>query len=197
MTDASLKPHLLITGAPGCGKTTALRRAAEQLANLRPGGFYTEEMRTGGERVGFRLVAFGGGTEVIAHVDFPKTWRVGKYGVDAAALDRAAQATLAPGGGAALYFVDEIGKMECLSTRFVELMRRLLDSGAPLVATVALHGAGLIAEVKQRADCELWTLSRADRDAIPARIVVWAAERGFAAGEKHAGAANGPARQSR
>lgn len=63
--------------------------------------------------------------------------------------------------------------MECLSERFVVRMRHLLDSQHPVVATVAWRGEGFIAEVKRRKDCELWTLTRANRDDIPMRIRAW------------------------
>jgi nucleoside-triphosphatase len=115
---------LLLTGAPGTGKTTVMRRLAEQLGRKRIAGFFTEEMRTRGERRGFRLVAYDGAAAVIAHVDFPKTLRVSKYGIDVAAIDRAADAALAPPLSVELYLVDEIGKMECFSAVFVERMRR-------------------------------------------------------------------------
>jgi nucleoside-triphosphatase len=90
------KRHLLLTGSPGCGKTTVIRKLAAQLASERPGGFYTEEIRAGGVRRGFRLVTFGGAEAVLAHVDLPKTHRVGKYGVDVAALDAALEVALQP-----------------------------------------------------------------------------------------------------
>lgn len=108
---------------------------ARDLADRSLAGFYTEEMRARGARRGFRLVAFDGAKAVIAHVDFPKTHRVGKYGVDVAAIDAAVEAALAPRAGAAIYLVDEIGRMECLSERFVVRMRDLLDSRHPVVAT--------------------------------------------------------------
>jgi len=41
-----------LTGVPGVGKTTLLRRVAAALVGRRPSGFTTEEIRTAGERVG-------------------------------------------------------------------------------------------------------------------------------------------------
>ena len=167
---------LLITGAPGIGKTTVIRRTAEGLKHKGLRGFYTEEIREDGERRGFRVVSFDGTTQIIAHVDFLKRHRVGKYGVDVAALDDAA-ALLRPDPDARVYLVDEIGKMECLSDRFIAAMRILLAGHAPMVATVGAHGGGFIAEVKRRPECELWEVTPVDRDELPARILAWLAER--------------------
>jgi nucleoside-triphosphatase len=163
-------PHLLLTGTPGVGKTTVLKKLAERLGAASLAGFYTEEIRERGVRLGFRLVTFEGAERVIAHVDFPKAKQVGKYGVDVAALDEMAEAALAARPEVALYLVDEIGKMECLSEKFVAAMRALLDSRVPVVATIARNGEGFIAEVKRRGDCELWTVTRANRDALAERI---------------------------
>jgi nucleoside-triphosphatase len=171
-----MKRHLLFTGAPGSGKSTAILRLA-RLLDSPPRGFYTEEVREGGERQGFRLVAFDGTEAVIAHVDFPKAHRVSKYGVDVAAIDEASERLLAPRRAAPVYLVDEIGKMECLSQRFVARMRELLDSEATVVATVASKGGGFIGEVKRREDCELWTLTRGNRDAMPQRVLDWLRDR--------------------
>jgi nucleoside-triphosphatase len=176
-TPANAPRILLITGHPGVGKTTVVRRVAEKLdaAGLR--GFCTEEFRKAGERRGFRLVGFDGTTRVIADVDFPKRWRVGKYGVDVAALDDAA-ALLLPDPGARIYLIDEIGKMECLSAQLVAAMRTLLESGLPVVATVGARGAGFIAEVKKRPDCALWEVTHGNRDELPARVLAWLAAKG-------------------
>jgi nucleoside-triphosphatase len=160
---------------PGSGKSTAIRRLAERL-DTKPRGFYTEELREGGERRGFRLVGFDGYKARIAHVDLPKTHRVSKYGVDVSAIDEAAERLLAPTRGHPVYLIDEIGKMECLSEAFVSGMQRLLESNVTVVATVASRGGGYIAEVKQRKDCELWTLTRANRDAMPERMLAWLAK---------------------
>jgi nucleoside-triphosphatase len=166
---------LLVTGRPGIGKTTVIRAAALKLAGAHLVGFYTEEIRAARERRGFRLVTFGGEEAIIADVDLPPP-RVSKYGVDVALLDRLATTLRKSNDKSAIYLVDEIGKMECLSRAFVAAMRHLIDSGVPLVATVAVRGGGFIEEVKRRPDVELWTVTTATREALPDRIVAWIEE---------------------
>ena len=163
---------LLITGTPGVGKTTVIRRVAERLRNVKLGGFYTEELREAGARTGFRLVDFDGHALTFAHVGFGGP-RVSRYGVDVAALDARAEALLAPRPEVAVYLVDEIGKMECLSPRFVAAMRTLLASGCPVVATVAKKGAGFIAEAKRWPGATLWEVTHANRDRLPDEICAW------------------------
>jgi nucleoside-triphosphatase len=167
---------LLMTGVPGVGKTTLLRRVAEK-AERRLGGFTTEEMRKRGQRVGFRIVPLHGSARVMAHVDLGGGARVGRYGVDVAAIDAVAEATLALDPGVEVYLVDEIGKMECFSQRFVAAMRRLLDSDRPLVASIARTGGGFIAEVKRRQDVELWEVTARNRDALVDPVLEWIAAR--------------------
>lgn len=170
-------PHvLLLTGAPGVGKTTVIRRVAAQLEMGQLRGFFTEEIREGGGRRGFRLVGFQGEERVLAHVAFPKDHRVGKYGVNVAAMDDAA-ALLAPESPAGAYLVDEIGRMECLSERFVFAMRALFAGRTPVVATVALRGAGFIAEAKRLPQSLLWEVTHGIRDEVPARVKSWLTEK--------------------
>jgi nucleoside-triphosphatase len=167
---------LLLTGRPGIGKTTALRAIAARLRGRRLSGFYTEEIREDGERRGFRAVTLDGREATMAHVAIRSRARVSKYGVDVAVVDDLARATLARGDADA-YLVDEIGKMECLSSGFVSSMQALLDVGVPVVATVGLRGGGLIAAVKRRADAECWQLSVANRDELPGRALEWLRQR--------------------
>jgi nucleoside-triphosphatase len=91
--------------------------------------------------------------------------------VDVVAVDAVAEETLAVEPGVSVYLVDEIGKMECLSARFVALMRALLGSDRRIVASVARRGGGFIEEVKARPDVELWEISPRNRDTMVGRIL--------------------------
>ena len=169
---------LLLTGRPGVGKTTVVRRAAELLQGRRISGFYTAELRdAAGRRRGFEAVLFGGGRSTIAEVGLAGPHRVGRYGVDVAVIERLAEATLRPAAGADFYLVDEIGKMECLSGRFVRAVEELADSGALLVATVARWGGGLIADIKRHPGAEVREVTAANREGLPRRVAAWVSQR--------------------
>jgi nucleoside-triphosphatase len=160
----------LLTGPPGVGKTTALRRVCDALAGWPLRGFWTEEVRVAGVRQRFRLVTFDGEQHTIADVRRPGPPRVGKYGVDVGAIDAVSRRVLVPDPNVRLFVVDEIGKMECLSHGFVDTLRTLLAQRRPLLATVALRGEGLIEDVKRDPCARLVHLTRDNRDRVPAEI---------------------------
>ncbi|WP_447971953.1 nucleoside-triphosphatase [Nitrospira sp. Kam-Ns4a] len=157
--------HLLLTGRPGVGKTTLVRALVSRLMAFRPAGFYTEEIREQGTRRGFRLVTLDGRTLVLAHTSH-RGPRVGRYGVDIPGFERLLAALDLRHAAARLVVVDEIGKMECLSRRFVEEIEAVLDGPAPLLATVAQKGEGFISSVKRRPDCRLVTVTIENRDRL-------------------------------
>jgi nucleoside-triphosphatase len=72
-----------------------------------------------------------------------------------------------------VYLVDEIGKIECLSKRFVAVMRSLLIGPKPVVATIALRGGGFITEAKRTQGAVIWEVTRANRDLLPSRGLRW------------------------
>jgi nucleoside-triphosphatase len=152
------------------GKTTALRRVCGALQGWPLRGFWTEEVRAHGARQGFRLVTFDGEQCIIADAHRPGPPRVGKYGVDVAAIDTVARRVLVPDPAVRLFVVDEIGKMECLSQEFVDVVRTLLAQAQPLLATAALKGEGLIEEVKRDPRARLVHLTRDNRDRLPEEI---------------------------
>jgi nucleoside-triphosphatase len=164
---------LLLAGVPGVGKTTVIRKVATSLSGFGLAGFVTDEIRTERGREGFRLITFDGQEAVMAHIDLHTPHRVGRYRVDLQAIDRLVQSALNLKRNADLYLVDEVGKMECLSAAFVTGMRSVLNSGKPVVATVASRGEGFIEEVKQRQDSVVWKVTHENRNALPGLILDW------------------------
>jgi nucleoside-triphosphatase len=164
---------LFLTGIPGIGKTSVIKKVAASLADHKIAGFYTEEIRDHNVRQGFALVTFNGDRIVMAHVDSNSAFRVSKYGVDIAAIDRAVRIIMAENTSADLFLIDEIGKMECYSELFVEKVSTVLDSGKPVVATIALKGGGFISAVKNRPGTELWKITKQNRDGMATMVLEW------------------------
>ena len=163
MSSESVK--ILLTGSPGCGKTTAIRRIVEKLDLGRVAGFYTQEIRIDGVRKGFGWKRLDGPEGTLAHIDIRGPLKVGKYGVDVAEFERLVVPVLDIANlDADLFVIDEIGKMECLSQLFVAVVDRLLRSDKSLLATVAQKGGGLIREIKERPDVLLLNLTRDNCD---------------------------------
>jgi nucleoside-triphosphatase len=159
---------VLVEARPGAGKTTAVIRLADRLraAGLPLAGFFTEEVRERGVRVGFRIETFEGDSGLLAHVDLPGPPRVGKYGVDLEAFERLALAALDPPAGGATV-IDELGKMELASKRFREAVTAVLGADVPVVATVHAFRHPFTDQLKRRSDVEVVRLSRANRDELP------------------------------
>ncbi len=164
--------NILITGLPGSGKTTLIRKLAENLREYDPAGFSTEEIRSRGIRKGFKLASLNGKmTGMLAHVEIKGPHTVGKYGVDLKGFEQFLERLPLFDPLPRLVIIDEIGKMECLSPKFRDLVVSLLDAQAPVVSTIALKAGGFIDEVKHRRDVTLFEITEKNRDVLLADIV--------------------------
>jgi nucleoside-triphosphatase len=170
MTTATTR--ILISGRPGSGKSTAARKIAQLLheAGVTVAGFVTEERRRGRRRVGFTVASFQGEEAVLAGVDLPGPPRVGKYGVDVAAFETVALASLRalPRDGAVV--IDELGKMELTSAAFRDAVEEVFAAAIPVVATVHVYGHPFTDRLKRRPDVEVVTLGPSNRDRLPVEI---------------------------
>ncbi|OHB55751.1 MAG: hypothetical protein A2Z38_10290 [Planctomycetes bacterium RBG_19FT_COMBO_48_8] len=170
MTSKSAK--ILLTGLPGCGKTTAVMQIIARLNCKKVAGFYTQEIRLGDKREGFSWNRLDGATGILAHVDIKGRFRVGKYGVDVAGLEKYIVSVLdIEQSSAELFIIDEIGKMECLSKKFITAVRRLLESNKSILATAAKKGAGFISEVKDYPNVRLFNLTSQSREKVIVEVL--------------------------
>ena len=162
---------LVVTGPPGVGKTTLVTRVAKEFAanvpHVQVAGFWTEEVRQDGQRVGFDIVTLGEPPQraVLARVAEQSAApegspRVGKYVVDVAGFEALALpclAAAAEGTAPQLLLVDELGKMEACSEPFVAALEKTLATsctrGRVSLMTVAQKGTGIIASTKARRKC--------------------------------------------
>jgi len=158
------KHNILITGRPGVGKTTLIVKLAEALHRFHPVGFYTAEIREQNVRKGFELISLCGRRRILSHVEIQSPYRVGKYGVDVSGFERFLDEIKLVRSAAPVIIIDEIGKMECLSDSFIELIIELLDSPSPVIATIARIGGGIIERIKQRDDVRIIEITPANRN---------------------------------
>jgi nucleoside-triphosphatase len=173
MHGLNIKPVYLLTGRPGTGKTSLIKQVLPG-SHIKAGGFFTEEIRVEGTRVGFKLVTLEGHQAVLSHVDFNKRFRVGKYGVDITALEKVGiPALLEAAKGDSLVVVDEIGKMELLSPAFRDVIASLIDSSKKMLGTIMLQPDPRADTIKHHPNVILVSLSRDNYSQVLADVLSW------------------------
>jgi nucleoside-triphosphatase len=164
---------VLLTGRPGCGKTTLIKGIVNNLPR-RAGGFYTEEIRDRGTRAGFKIVTLDGKEAVLAHIDFKTPDRVGKYGLDLPALERIGVGAVRQAVRTRrLVVIDEIGPMEIRSPIFREIVNEALDSEFPVLATIFARPLPFTDAIKSRPEVALIEVRPDNRE----RLVVELSDR--------------------
>jgi len=165
----------LLTGRPGTGKTTIIREALTGLS-LSAGGFYTEEIRVAGERLGFKIVTLTGQSTVLSHVDISGSHRVSKYGVDVNGLDNTGVTAIHQAiNDCDVIVIDEIGKMELLSPRFREAVLKAVDSRKKVLGTVMLNAHPFADEIKRRSNVIVVQVNVDNRKQVLKEVTEWLA----------------------
>jgi nucleoside-triphosphatase len=163
----------LLTGSPGAGKTTVIRQVIAR-SKVKAGGFYTEEIRSGGTRQGFRIVTLDGQDAILAHVDSDSRYRVSKYGVDIQNLDNIGVAAVNQAiDESDLIVIDEIGKMELFSPRFKEAVLKAIGSGKKVLGTVMLSPHPFADDIKRHPKVKVIQLTRANHEQVLREILDW------------------------
>jgi nucleoside-triphosphatase len=129
---------IVVTGAPGAGKTTAVMRVAHELKErgVKVGGIVSRELRTNNTRIGFEFIDLTtNDRSVLASITGigPK---VGKYFVNLAGCRFAAERLKNAVRNSDIIICDEIGPMELKSGEFIDCVKNLLDVDKKVIVVV-------------------------------------------------------------
>jgi len=161
--------NIFLTGAPSSGKTTIIKKVIQRLDHP-ANGFYTEEERIEGKRVGFLMRTLDGKSGHLAHQDIGSEFRIRRYGVSIENIESIAVPSIAP-VDRNIIILDEIGKMECFSEVFKQSAVRALDAPNVVIGTITFGGDQFIMNIKNRADMEIIEVTPDNRDALPAFLL--------------------------
>jgi len=163
----------LLTGMPGTGKTSIIRQVIEQ-SKCNAGGFFTQEIRSVGIREGFKIVTLDGKEAMLAHIAIESEFRVGKYGVDVSVLDTTGvDAIYNAIANSDLIVIDEIGKMELFSTKFIQAVADALASPKKVLGTITLKPHPLADSIRQNRSIQVTELNRNNQKHVLAQILAW------------------------
>ncbi|EDY35527.1 conserved hypothetical protein [Aciduliprofundum boonei T469] len=165
-----------LSGLPGVGKTTTLIKTIEILEEegYVVGGMITEELRENGKRTGFYVLDWmSKEKKVFAHKDFESRHKVGKYGIDIKALEEVGIKALQDAMDKAdIIVIDEIGKMEVESKKFVQTVRDILDMDKHIIMTLHKKSRNsLLQEIRRRDDIRMLEVTPINRNLLPFKIV--------------------------
>ncbi|XP_067877067.1 cancer-related nucleoside-triphosphatase isoform X1 [Heterodontus francisci] len=180
--------HVFLTGLPGVGKTTLIHKTIDVLkySGVSVDGFYTEEVRKNGRRIGFDVVTVSGKRGTLSRTSNDSgtlnsgRYRVGQYAVDLPSFECLVLPLLRKVNGGddiekKVYVIDEIGKMELFSEPFIQAVRQILDgAGATILGTIPVPKGkplGLVEEIRSRRDVKIFNITKDNRNSIVQEIV--------------------------
>lgn len=163
--------NVILTGGPGVGKSTLLRRVIDKYNNKV--GFTTTEVWEGKNRLGFEVYTSAEDKQTITsttNVTNDTNNKVGKYYVDINKLDNMLLEIHKYTSNDLLY-IDEIGSMQLLCPSFKSMCLDYLDSDNRCIATIKLTNTDskfskFIKEIKSREDVTLIEVTKDNRDLL-------------------------------
>ena len=171
-----MRQIIFLTGYPGIGKTTVIKKVVESLksAGLNIGGFISYEVREKGRRVGFRILDLKTGQEGwLAHIKQPVGPRISKYKVNLKDLENVGVKSLENAiKQADLIVIDEIGPMELFSGSFRIAVKKAIESDKAILGTIHYRARDpLIKMIKNCKDINIMEVTVANRNDLPKRIL--------------------------
>lgn len=162
---------IFLTGKPGIGKTTVIKKLVSLLKD-KATGFWTEEFRDSKteKRKGFKVITTEGKTSILADKSLNSPFKVGSYGVNIKdfetlvipLLKRAAEEKNK------IIIIDEIGKMELFSEKFTDVIKNIvLSRDYSIIATIPIKDIHpLVASIRKLKEGILIEITAENRDRI-------------------------------
>ena len=172
----NLKRIILVTGPPGIGKTSVLRRTIKVLRKkeYEIGGVICHEVREAGIRVGFEIMDLSTGLRGwLAHIDQLSGPKIGKYHVNLVDLNIIGVGSILDAiRSVDVLAIDEIGPMELSSKAFSKVLMKAVESSKPMIGTIhyGLNNS-LTRNIKRRNDIEIIKVTHENREALHNLIV--------------------------
>lgn len=163
--------NILITGLPGCGKTSLIKDIISHI-NVEKFGFFTEEIKEKGKRVGFKIITLSGKESILSHINLDSPFKVSKYSVSITNLEGIGVKEIEEGlKKDCIIVVDEIGKMELFSEKFKKVILNALESKNKFLGTIMFKSNAFCDEIKNRHDTKVFILERNNYKKIKEEIL--------------------------
>ncbi len=168
---------VVVTGLPGIGKTTLIKKIAHNLGK-RAIGFWTEEVRDRKtkKRIGFKVITTEGEQMLFASKTFSSKYLVGSYGVNVERFERIVLPLfekIKKEGKGKVIIVDEVGKMELFSKSFRNQIRDIVfNPTTDIIITIPLRDVHpLVRDIRRLPSAVLIELNKENREVMEQEIL--------------------------
>lgn len=162
---------IILTAPPKTGKSTIVQKVIDGLPQKEYGIISKELRDQDGERVGFEAVRMDGVSKTFAHkFEIKSDYAVGgKYFVDLKVIDNFIVPEIEKGIDEpnSIVIVDEIGRMQSSSMKFLKSIKKLLNSNSNVLATVVYENEPWAREFKKHPEVFLVEVTLENREYLP------------------------------
>lgn len=159
--------NIFITGNPGCGKSTLIKKLLEEISDKKVSGIITPEIRADGKRQGFKIIDLASGKEeILASVNIERGPGVSRYRVNIEGIDNIMDKFLEGYENSEYIVIDEIGMMEFYSKKFKDTIQIVINSNKTVIATLSKK---FVKEYRSKG--ELYYLTRDNFDEIYLKVL--------------------------
>jgi nucleoside-triphosphatase THEP1 len=172
-----MKPKILITGPPKCGKSTLIDKLISYFKKkeIEIHGFITPEVRENQKRIGFdiRNIYSVKDYKLARKGNYDTKYNLGSYSVFINEFEQMLDDFQKEEKSEEdLIIIDEIGKMELFSHKFQILIKELFSSSFPIIATIGLNlKHDLKEELLKKTEVLLLRLNRNNQEKVFKKIV--------------------------